>query len=139
MVIPDGWKALPVAGLWSAIGPLLARRDGEGWIYGLATDDRHANPIGLIHGGTLTALMDHAMTLVAFAACDRTPALTVQMETRFLSAARPGDLLVARSTLDRRAGTTLFLSCRVGSGETVVAAGSALMKLRPERKEDKDG
>ncbi len=126
--LPDGWKAMKIGGLWAAIGPLLARRDGDSWRYGLQTDERHANPVGLIHGGTLTALMDHAMTLIAVTANDRQPAVTVQMETRFLSAARPGDLLQADARLDRRTGTMMFLSCRISAGEDDIAAGSAIMK-----------
>ncbi|WP_172293737.1 PaaI family thioesterase [Pseudoruegeria sp. HB172150] len=130
MDTPEGWKAMKIGGLWQTIGPLLARRDGDGWRYGLATDERHGNVLGLVHGGTVTSLMDHAMTLVAYEACERQPAVTVQMETRFIAAARPGDLLEAAAELRERTGSLLFLDCRIAVGDRAVAAGSAVMKLR---------
>ncbi|MDF0599269.1 PaaI family thioesterase [Psychromarinibacter sp. C21-152] len=134
--LPDGWKAMRIGGLWDAIGPLLARRDGDSWRYGLQTDARHANPVGLIHGGTLTALLDHAMTLIALTANDKQPAVTVQMETRFLSAARPGDLLEADARLDRRTGSMMFLSCTLSVAGDEIATGSAIMKAARAQRED---
>lgn len=133
----ESWRPMKIGGLWSSIGPLLARRDGDGWRYAVQAGEAHANPIGLVHGGALAALLDHAMSLTAYAACDRQPAVTIQMETRFLAAARPGELLEAVATLRRRAGATLFLDAEIAVGDRAVACGSAVMKLA--RKDDGGG
>ncbi len=136
-MIPDGWKPMKIGGLWDTIGPLLSRKDGDGWRYGLQTDDRHANVLGLIHGGTVTSLADHAMTLVAYAACERQPAVTVQMETRILGSARPGELLEAVATLRELTRSLVFLDCRIEVEGRTVAAGSAVMKRRtPQGREE---
>lgn len=123
---------MKIGGLWETIGPLLAKREGQGWVYGLQTSGRHANPVGLVHGGTLMALLDHTMTLVAYALNDKTPALTVQMENRFLNAARPGDLLVGQAVLTHRTGSMLFLDATLHVGDRLIADATAIMKAKPD-------
>ncbi|MCP1337038.1 PaaI family thioesterase [Futiania mangrovi] len=127
--LPEGWRAMKVAGLWESLGPLLAKREGTGWIYGVQSDSRHANPLGLVHGGTLMALLDHTATLVAYHQLDRQTAVTVQQDTRFMVPARAGDFLVADATLRQRSGSLLFLESRIAIDGRLVADASIIMKL----------
>ena len=126
---PAGWRALALPGLMSTIGPLLSRRVDGSWRYGLATNSAHANPIGRIHGGVLTSLADHAMTLVAWEAAGRRPVVTVHLGADFLDAAEPGDFLEADVELRRMTGSLLFLETTISTLNRPIAAASAVMKI----------
>lgn len=126
---PPGWRAMTAPGLMASIGPLLAQRDGDRWRYALATDESHANPIGLVHGGALTALVDHAMSMIAWEATSRRPVVTVQMSTQFLSAAKPGEFLEADAMLRRLTGSMVFIDAMIRVGEREILAASSVMKI----------
>lgn len=124
---PD-WRELRVPGFIGHMGPLLAAREDGAWRYGLRTTPHHANPVGLVHGGVITTLIDHAMALVAWEATDRQPAVTIQLDSRFVGAARVGDLLEVRATLRHMTGSLLFMDAEVGLPERTVATASAILK-----------
>ncbi|MCA1337113.1 PaaI family thioesterase [Pseudooceanicola marinus] len=127
---PAGWRPMRIDGLIGLIGPLLRPdpRDDTPR-YALQTDARHANALGVIHGGTLTALLDQAIALLAWEAAERQPTVTVQMDTRFLDAARPGDLLIARPRIRRQTRSLLFLDAELTVGDRPVADATAVMKI----------
>lgn len=123
------WKPLKSVGLMAAIGPLLAQRSEDTWRYGLQTGPQHANAIGVIHGGTLTALVDQVMSLVAWEAVERRPVVTVHMDTTFLSSAKPGDFLEVEARLVERTGALVFLEAEIASGDVRVMKASCVMKV----------
>ena len=122
-----------IGGLIGEIGPLLARRQGEGWQYALRTHGAHANTLGVIHGGTLMTLLDQTATLVALWVTDSKGVVTVQMDTRFLSAARAGELLEAEGRLRHRTRSTLFLDAEISVGDRAIADATVIMKVVPQK------
>lgn len=120
---------MKIPGLIQTIGPLLAKREGDTWRYGLQTGPQHANPIGRIHGGTIATLADQAMALYAWEAVGRRPVVTVHMDTRFLAAANPGDFLEADVSIRHRTFTILFIEASITSGSTPVALASGILQI----------
>jgi uncharacterized protein (TIGR00369 family) len=129
---PDGWREMKIGGLIGAIGPLLAQRSGESWRYGLRTAEMHANPLGVIHGGTLTTLLDQTATLIALWLTGQKAVMTVQMDTRFLTPARVGDLIEGDARLRYRTRSMLFLDAQLSVQGRAIADASVIMKLVPE-------
>lgn len=128
------WRELKnLPGLMGHIGPLLARREGESWRYGLRTTEVHGNPIGVIHGGTLMAMLDQTATMIAIWITGEKAVLTVQMDTRFLASARIGDLIEGTATLRHRTGTMLFIDAQLSVDGKAVADASLIMKLLAKR------
>lgn len=126
------WREHLPPGLLTTLGPLLSRREAHGWAYGLQVDDRHLNQAGIVHGGTLTALIDHTLSTIAWEHSGKTPCLTVQLNTNFLRAAQPGQLLVARGSVTHGSGSMLFLDGSLHVDDTLVATAQAIMKrLKP--------
>lgn len=123
------WRPLKTPGLMQMIGPLCSQRHQDRWRYGLATGPQHTNPAGIIHGGTLTALLDHAMSIVAWNQVERQPVVTVHMDTNFLSAAKPGDFLEVDVVLRHRTGSMLFVDGTVSVGAQEIATASCVMKI----------
>jgi uncharacterized protein (TIGR00369 family) len=126
------WRELKLGGLMGRIGPLLARRHGDSWRYGLRTGDEHANPIGVIHGGTLMSLLDQTATLIALWLTGEKAMLTVQMDTRFLASAQVGELIEGEAHLRHRTRSMLFLDAQLSVAGRAVADASVIMKILPQ-------
>jgi len=128
--VPDGWKPIRIEGFMGQIGPLLRSTGIEDRnTYGLQTNDGHKNHIGLVHGGVLTSLLDQVVAIVAWNAADRQPTVTVQMDTRFLGAARAGDFLEARARIRHNTRSLIFVEADITSSKRPVASASAIMKI----------
>lgn len=78
------------------------------------------------------ALLDQTATLAALWLTGSKAIVTVQMDTRFLSPVRVGELLEAEGTLRHRSRSTLFLDAGISVGDRLVADASAIMKIVPE-------
>lgn len=126
-VLP-AWREHHPAGLMSTLGPLLSRREGDSWVYGLRIDERHLNQAGIVHGGTLTALLDHAVSTIAWDLSNKQPCVTVQLNTSFLRSARAGQILCARARANHTSGSMLFLEATLHADEVLVATAQAVMK-----------
>jgi uncharacterized protein (TIGR00369 family) len=126
-----GWRRIRTAGAFmSTAGPLWARREDTSWVYGVWSTDAHLNPAGVVHGGLLATLADHAISTVAWEVASRMPCVTVQLDTQFLAPVAAGVLVEARAQLVRRTSSLLFMrgQLQVAGGEVLVA--QALMKVQ---------
>ena len=106
----DGWKQIPVKAFFRRIGPLYAKRNGEGWEYGLLTTDEHDNSAGTVHGGVLAAFADQAFSTVAWEAAGRRAASTVSLDLHFASAVKPGQFVAAQGRVIRAGTSLIFLT-----------------------------
>lgn len=111
-------------------GPLWAAREGDGWAYGVVSTDEHLNPAGVVHGGLLATLMDHALSTLAWEAAGGAPCVTVQLDTHFLASVPPGVLIEARGRVLRRTSSLLFMHGALSVAGSDVLAAQAVMKLQ---------
>lgn len=132
-----GWKQVRGSGRFMAlVGPLWARREGDGWAYGMISTDDHLNPAGVVHGGLLATLIDHALSVIAWQAAGRAPCVTVQLDTHFLGSVSPGVLIEARGRVVRRTKHLLFMQGVLSvAGEDVLAAQALMKAQAPSRGE----
>ena len=125
----QAWRPLRIDGFMGLIGPLHTRRHDGRKRYGLHTDARHGNAIGTVHGGVVASLLDQVIALEAWNAADRRPTATVQMDTRFLGAARPGDVLEASAAIRRTSRALVFVDAEATRGGDLLATATAIMKI----------
>ncbi len=125
----SGWRQRSLPGFAGLIGPLWTRKEERAWAYGVLATDSHTNPSGLVHGGLLTALLDHALSSIAWEALERRPCVTVQLDTHFLSAARAGQFLEARGHVVRATSSLVFMQGNVSAEGVQIATACALLKV----------
>ncbi|PUA96038.1 uncharacterized protein (TIGR00369 family) [Acidovorax sp. 107] len=123
-----GWKARSLPGFIQHAGPLWAKREEHGWAYGFAVGPQHLNPAGAGHGGALMTLMDHALSAVAWEACDRAPCVTLQLDSHFVSPVRAGQFVEARAEVIQRTASLVFMRGELRAGESLVLTAHALLK-----------
>ena len=106
------------------IGPILVRDEGDGLVFGLQTDERHANHRGTVQGGLLATFVDFALGRAIEAdADDDKDRATVSLTVDFLKPANPGEWIEARARVDRVGGTLAFADCALtAEGREVVRA-----------------
>lgn len=125
----QGWKRRDLPGFMGLAGPLWTRRDNGTWAYAVLADEAHLNPAGVVHGGALLTLLDHAISSVAWEACGRQPCLTLQLDTHFIGSVHTGQLAQARAHVIRRTGSLVFMQGEVAVDGCIALAGQALMKI----------
>ena len=124
-----GWRPRELPGFIGLCGPLWTRKDGDTWLYGLLPDAGHLNPAGVVHGGALLTLMDHAMSAVAWEACERQACVTLDLSTQFLAAVRAGQGVEARAEVVRRTRQLVFMSGQLTVDGEPVLRGQAILKI----------
>lgn len=135
----EGWHRKTLPGFAGLIGPLWVRKEGvfnegvrdeaQAWAYGLLATADHLNPAGLVHGGLLTALLDHGLSAMAWQALDRRACVTVQLDTHFLAPARAGQFLEVRGQLLRATSSLVFMRGELSVAGNIVATGAAVLKV----------
>ncbi|MCP5370848.1 MAG: PaaI family thioesterase [Hyphomicrobiales bacterium] len=95
--VPAGFHQLPMdEGFVGLVGPLYVR-PGPGGVFGFRVEARHANPVGICHGGMVMTVADMAVGFAALLASGRSafpPSINNTFD--FLAPARIGDWLETR-------------------------------------------
>ncbi|WP_137920684.1 PaaI family thioesterase [Hydrogenophaga sp. 2FB] len=125
------WTVRTLKGFIEQAGPLWTRREDGGWAYGLLCDATHLNPAARMHGGALVTLLDHAISTVAWEACERAPCVTLQLDTQFLGAVREGEFAEARAGVSHKTGGLVFMRGAVTVDGQPVLMAQAILKVLP--------
>jgi acyl-coenzyme A thioesterase PaaI-like protein len=124
-----------VGGLSHPAAPQLMLEQDEDGVTGQVTVGRvfQGGP-GLVHGGVLALLIDHAMGCVA--AGPQRPAMTVQLDLRYRRPTPVGVPLTVAARLDRVEGRKLHLSATISvDGQVTVDADAIFLTLTTENLE----
>lgn len=124
----EGWEAVETVGFGVLIGPLYRSQAETGPIFGLIVEDKHLNSAGIVHGGLLMALADHAIGHASVAHTRHDGQVTVQLNTQFVSAARAGDFLVARGDVTSETRSLVFVTGTISVQDRMIVQSSGVWK-----------
>ncbi|HVE90198.1 MAG TPA: PaaI family thioesterase [Burkholderiaceae bacterium] len=124
-----GWKPRTLEGFIGSVGPLWTRKENDLWAYAFVPTLQHTNPAGIVHGGLLMTLIDHALSAIAWEDANRRPCVTIQIDVRFLTAVRPHLLVEARGSVVRRTATLSFVEGNLIVGAEIAVTASAILKI----------
>ncbi|HVG05981.1 MAG TPA: PaaI family thioesterase [Burkholderiaceae bacterium] len=125
----SGWKPRTLEGFIGSVGPLWTRKENESWAYALVPTSQHTNAAGIVHGGWLMTLIDHALSAIAWEDAGRRTCVTIQIDARFMTAVRPQTLVEARGRVVRRTATLSFVEGNLTVGAEVAVTASAILKI----------
>jgi uncharacterized protein (TIGR00369 family) len=133
-IIPDGFRELPGWGFTAANGPLYGKREADGGIVlAFAAEQRHCNPMKIVHGGMLFTLAD---MVVVFTSClaigGEKMGPTISMSCDFLAAAPMGSFVEGRGRALRTTRNMVFSECLLTIGGAPVLRASGIMKVPSE-------
>ena len=124
-----GWKKMNLKGFTERVGPIWARRNGEGWSYAFLAEEHHENRQGAVHGGMLMTFVDHAVGFVAWEAAGRRKCVTMQLENQFLAPVVHGDFVECETEIVRAAKTVVFLRGVLKVRGKAVMASTGIWKV----------
>jgi len=124
-----GWRLRSLDGFIQTAGPLWCRKADGQWHYGLLTEERHLNAAGLVHGGVLLTLFDHALSSIAWESAARRVCVTVQLNSQLHHAVKTSSFVEARARVVRRTRDLLFLEGGLFVGDAEVLTGQTLHKV----------
>jgi acyl-coenzyme A thioesterase PaaI-like protein len=125
----QGWKPMHDGPMPGGLGVPWAQRFPDGWRYALEMRDDHINPAGAIHGGILMAFADHVLGLYVWAEAKGAPNVTIQLNTHFLGAAKPGDFIILRGEVTRATGSMVFVRGLIAAGDRDVVALDGIWRV----------
>ena len=126
----DGWKPRTLDGFFGSLGPLWTKKEEGAWAYAFLPEAKHTNPAGTVHGGMLTTLLDHVVSIVAWEAVERRPCVTVQLDVQFITAVHPGQLVEARARVVKRTASLVFVQGGLAVAGDEVTTASAILKVK---------
>ena len=126
----EGWKPRTLPGFFDLVGPLWTKKEGDSWAYGIVAADKHVNPAGIVHGGMLATLLDHALSAIAWEANDRKPCITIALDVHFLAPARPGQFVAARGRIVRQASSLVFMQGNLTVDGDEIATACTILKIK---------
>ena len=126
-----GWASVEDAGFIGHVGP-LHRRASDG-AYAFRAEQKHANLIGVVHGGMLMSFADRALGEAAMRAADGANCVTIQLEMKFIAIGRLGDWIGFRPQVVKRTGSLVFMRGDVHAGSRLLASADGVWKILRRR------
>ena len=124
-----GWTQHDVPGFSKLVGPFWRRDDERGPAYGFLVEDHHLNGNGIVHGGMLMTFIDQAIGMVVYAAIERKPCATIQLNTHFLDAGRPGEFIEARAEIVRKTRSVVFTRGALTANGRLLLSAEGIWKI----------
>ena len=124
---PDGFNEIDAGPFLDHVGPVLASPGGD--VLALRVGPRHLNQGGSAHGGLLASLVDSAMGRAVRAESGTDAVATVSLTTDFLGPVKEGELIEARTKVERTGGNLAFVDCSLRAGDREVVRGRAVFAL----------
>ena len=136
--IPEGFKPLRVGGAFmQGCGPLygrLAREGDQNRVHiGFRVETRHANPVGMCHGGMLATLADMMAAICVPYQTDlpRHFFPTVSLQLDFLAAARIGAWVQLQTDILKTTRNLVFVQGLIMADDVLALRASAIYKVGP--------
>ena len=117
-------------GTYAVTGGMRLAELGDGWARGeLQLEERHRNPMGIVHGGVYCTMMDQ---VAGTAACTRgSICRTVNCEVRFLAPAQGGHLTSHAEAVRMGRSIAVIRAWVEDTEGTVCAEGIYTFRLKP--------
>lgn len=126
---PEGFTRFDEMGGYIGLsGPYWWRRDGDEFVYGFASDERHGNPNGVLHGAAILTFLDTCLGRAVVMSTGRICA-TIALNAQFVSPAPAGSWITGRVQIRKTTRTMVFLDAEARSGENLLVTATAIFRL----------
>ena len=124
-----GWSVVDATGFIALVGPLWHRVVNDVHEYALIAEDKHHNRRGVVQGGVLMTFADRTSGMTARYVSGKTSLATVQFDTKFVDAAKIGEILISKPRVVRATRSLIFMTTELTAGERCVAMASGVFKV----------
>ncbi|MDA0367458.1 MAG: PaaI family thioesterase [Proteobacteria bacterium] len=131
LVAPEGFAPRPSDDSFNdTMGPVFVSTSGPPWRMGLWATAKHQNPHGMLDGGLIMALADHAIGFNIFqSVAGGTSFATIGLNVDFVAGGRLGEWIEAVPEIVRKTRTLAFAKARVTADGRLIATASGVWKF----------
>jgi len=124
-----GWLRAPESDTFNGlVGPYYYQSDDPANVkVAFKAEKRHLNGGGTVHGGCLLTLADTSLFVFALPHLADGGAVTLQLDSQFLSPGREGDIIVATGEITRVGKSVIFGRGQLTCGDRVLLSYSGIM------------
>ena len=118
--------------------PVFSRCDSQEKTYtaGFATDDRAANPNGVLHGGLIATAMDNVMGILSNFYGDSHLTQTISFQVSYLRPGTVGGRLMVRARITKQGRNVQYLNAEAwmeGTPDKLVATATGVYYTKGEK------
>lgn len=130
MVIPAGFVPMDDnMGYMALSGPFYWReREEGGYDYGFMSDERHANPNRVLHGGALTTFVDTMLGHAVVKASGR-PCATIALNSQFVAGAPIGQWISGQARMQKLTRSLAFIEGEARAGDALLITCTAIFRV----------
>ena len=124
-----GWLRAPESDTFNGlVGPYYYQSDDPANVkVAFKAEKRHLTGGGTVHGGCLLTLADTSLFVFALPHLADGGAVTLQLDSQFLSPGREGDIIVATGEITRVGKSVIFGRGQLTCGDRILLSYSGIM------------
>ena len=117
-------------GFMQNIGDLSFKKiDETNYEFNIKVEEKFLNTGKIAHGGFIATIADTGMGNAAHITAGNTRAVTVNLDIKFISAGKQGDILVGKVEILKKTKTLVFINCKILNSKGIVATASGTWKI----------
>ena len=110
-------------------GLLLKKVSAELYEFSVTVRDIHLNTGKIAHGGFLASIADTGMGTAAHRVADNKRCVTINLDIKFISAAKIGENLTGAVKILKKTKTLIFINCEIKNNSGIVILASGTWKI----------
>ena len=121
-------------GFMQNIGDLSFKKiDETNYEFSIKVEEKFLNTGKIAHGGFIATIADTGMGNAAHIAAGNTRSVTVNLDIKFISAGKQGDILVGKVEILKKTKTLVFLFCELKCNDKIITSASGVWKILAKR------
>ena len=110
-------------------GLSLNKIDNTNYEFTVEVKEMHLNTGKIAHGGFLSTIADTGMGTAAHQVAGDRRCVTINLDLKFITAAKLGEKLNGKVTILKKTKTLVFINCEISNNNDLVASASGVWKI----------
>ena len=110
-------------------GLSLNKIDDTNYEFSVEVKEMHLNTGKIAHGGFLSTISDTGMGTAAHQVAGDRRCVTINLDLKFIAAAKLGEKLNGKVTILKKTKTLVFINCEISNNKDLVASASGVWKI----------
>ena len=107
----------------------LNKIDSTNYEFSVEVKETHLNTGKIAHGGFLSTIADTGMGTAAHQVAGDRRCVTINLDVKFITAAKLGEKLNGRVKILKKTKTLVFINCEISSNKDLVVSASGIWKI----------
>jgi uncharacterized protein (TIGR00369 family) len=110
-------------------GLSLNKIDNTNYEFDVEIKEMHLNTGKIAHGGFLSTIADTGMGTAAHQVAGDRRCVTINLDLKFITAAKLGEKLNGKVTILKKTKTLVFINCEINNTKDIVVSASGIWKI----------